>query len=61
MKYTAYMQSGQHADVRCDIEFEVDASEIEGLDGNALSEFLSNRAVDELCESGLIAIWFEEV
>lgn len=60
MKYTAHMQSSQHADVQCSIEFEVSPDEVEGLDGDALETFLSNRAVDELCESGLISIWFEK-
>jgi hypothetical protein len=54
------MQSGQHADTHFETEFEVLPQEIEGLGGDALDAYLSDRAVDALAESGLIAIWVEE-
>lgn len=60
MKYVAHIQSGQYADAHFETEFEVRPDEVEGLDGDALDTFLSNKAVDALAESGLISIWFEE-
>jgi hypothetical protein len=57
----AHMQSSQYADAHFETEFEVLPIEIEGLDGDALDSYLNDRAVDALTESGLVAIWFEEV
>jgi hypothetical protein len=55
------MQSSQYGDAHFETEFEVSPIEIEGLDGDTLDSYLNDRAVDALAESGLVAIWFEEV
>lgn len=59
MKYTAHMQSSSYTGMEVSTEFEVDPEEIEGLDADALNSYLSDCAVEALCES-TVTIWFEE-
>lgn len=60
MKYTAHMSTNEAADTKCQVEFEVFPSEVEGLSREAVEDLLSRRAVDALIESGTVDIWYEE-
>lgn len=58
-KYTAHLQ-GDLAGMTCEVEFEVESAAVAGMSPEARDEYLTNRAVDALVESGTIDVWYEE-
>lgn len=59
MRFTAYVQTNANGS-RCETEFEVDDTELAGLNDEQREEYLHEQAMDAVFGDGLVQVWHEE-
>lgn len=59
MRFTAYVRTNKNGS-RCEVEFEVDDTELDGMTDDEREEYLHDQAMDAVFGGAQVQVWYEE-